>query len=52
VVLHEVKALKKTFSSVKGRQKKNRPHDLDEKIARLKAVREASVGNDELFAFL
>jgi L-lactate dehydrogenase complex protein LldG len=44
----EIKALKKAFSSVKDRQKKNRPYDLDEKIARLKAVREASVGNDEL----
>ena len=44
----EIKALRKAFSSVKDRQQKNRPHDLDEKIARLKAVREASVGNDEL----
>ena len=44
----EIKALRKAFSSVKDRQKKNRPYDLDEKIARLKAVREASVGNDEL----
>jgi L-lactate dehydrogenase complex protein LldG len=44
----EVKALKKAFSSVKDRQKKNRPHDLDEKIARLKAVREASIGKDDL----
>ena len=44
----EIKALKKAFSSVKDRKKKNRPYDLDEKIARLKAVREASVGNDDL----
>lgn len=44
----EIKALRKAFSSVKNRQKKNRPHDLDEKVARLKMVREASVGNEEL----
>ena len=44
----EIKALRKAFSSVKDRQKKNRPYDLDAKIARLKAVREASVGNDDL----
>jgi L-lactate dehydrogenase complex protein LldG len=44
----EIKALRKAFSSVKDRQKKNRPYDLDEKIARLKAVREASVGNEDL----
>ena len=44
----EIGALKKAFSSVKNRQEKNRPHDFDEKIKRLKTVREASVGNDEL----
>ena len=44
----EIRALKKAFSSVKDRQGKNMPYDFDEKIARLKAVREASVGNDEL----
>jgi hypothetical protein len=49
--IDEIKALKKAFSSVKDRQKKNRPHDLNEKIARPKAIREASVGDDELIAF-
>jgi L-lactate dehydrogenase complex protein LldG len=44
----EIKALKKAFSSVKNRQEKNMPHDFDEKIKKLKVVREASVGNDEL----
>ena len=44
----EIKALKKAFSSVKDRQKKSRPRDFDQKIARLKAVREASVGNENL----
>jgi L-lactate dehydrogenase complex protein LldG len=44
----EIKTLRKAFSSVKNRQEKNRPHDLDEKVARLKMVREASVGNEEL----
>jgi L-lactate dehydrogenase complex protein LldG len=44
----EIRALRKAFSSVKDRQERNRPNGFDEKIARLKAVREASVGNDEL----
>jgi L-lactate utilization protein LutB len=44
----EIRALRKAFSSVKNRQEKNRPHDFDEKIKRLKAVRESSVGNDDL----
>lgn len=43
--LEHVRTLRKTFSSVKERQRKNRPIDFDEKCARLKAVREASVGN-------
>jgi len=44
----EVKALRKAFSIVKERQQKNIPDDLDEKIARLKIVRHASVGNEDL----
>ena len=44
----EVKAIRKAFSSVKGRQIKNRPDDFDEKTARLKAMRAASIGNEEL----
>ena len=44
----EIRALKKAFASVKDRQKKNLPHDFSEKIARLKAVRAASVGNEDL----
>ncbi len=44
----EIIALKKAFVSVKNRQQKNIPPDFDEKIKRLKTVREASVGNEEL----
>ena len=44
----EIIALRKAFSSVKDRQKKNIPPDFDEKLKRLKAVRESSVGNEEL----
>jgi len=44
----EIIALRKAFASVKDRQKKNIPPDFDEKIKRLKAVRELSVGNDDL----
>ena len=44
----EIRAIRKSFSLLKERQKKNRPDYLDEKIGRLKAVRESSVGNDEL----
>lgn len=44
----EIIALRKAFASVKSRQQKNVPSDLDEKIKRLKAVREFSVGNKEL----
>jgi L-lactate utilization protein LutB len=46
---NEIIALRKAFASVQRRQKKNIPSDLDEKIKRLKAVRESSVGNKELF---
>ncbi len=44
----EIIALRKAFDSVKQRQKKNIPPDLEEKIKRLKAVREFSIGNKEL----
>ncbi len=44
----EIIALRKAFTSVKDRQKKNIPRDFDEKLKRLKAVRESSVGNEEL----
>lgn len=44
----EIIALRKAFASVKDRQKKNIPTDFDEKLKRLKAVRESSVGNEEL----
>lgn len=44
----EIIALKKAFTSVKDRQKKNIPTDFNEKLKRLKAVRESSVGNEEL----
>jgi L-lactate dehydrogenase complex protein LldG len=44
----EITALRKAFVSVKDRQKKNIPSDFDKKLKRLKAVRESSVGNDDL----
>lgn len=44
----EVTALKKAFSSVRERQKKNTPPDLDKKKERLKAARELCVGNKGL----
>ncbi len=44
----EIIALRKAFTSVKDRQKKNIPTDFAEKLKRLKAVRESSVGNEEL----
>jgi L-lactate utilization protein LutB len=44
----EIIALRKAFASVKQRQNKDIPPDLEEKIKRLKAVRELSVGNEEL----
>lgn len=46
----EVKAMKKAFKTVKERQRLHPPPDMDEKITRLKAVREFSVGNSELLA--
>jgi len=47
----EIAALKKAFASVKERQKKNLPADFDEKMKRLKAVRQTSVGNEELLRY-
>jgi len=47
----EIAALKKAFASVKERQKKNLPEDFDEKMKRLKAVRQTSVGNEELLRY-
>jgi L-lactate dehydrogenase complex protein LldG len=44
----EIRALRKAFASVKNSQKKNIPQDFAEKIKRLKAVRESSVGNEAL----
>lgn len=44
----EIIALRKAFASVKERQKKNIPPDFEEKKKRLRAVRELSVGNEEL----
>jgi L-lactate dehydrogenase complex protein LldG len=44
----EIISLRKAFKSVKTHQQKNIPPDLQEKIKRLKAVRELSVGNEEL----
>jgi L-lactate utilization protein LutB len=46
--IEEILALRKAFASVRDRQKKNIPRDLDEKITKLKAVRQLSVGNQEL----
>jgi len=44
----EVIALRKAFETVKERQKKDIPPDLEEKKIRLKKTREFSVGNEEL----
>ncbi|MEW6570458.1 MAG: LUD domain-containing protein [Nitrospirota bacterium] len=44
----EILALRKAFRSVKERQNKNIPAGFDEKKKKLKAVRESSVGNEEL----
>jgi len=44
----EVIALRKAFDSVKERQKKDSPPDLNEKKISLKKTREFSVGNEEL----
>jgi L-lactate utilization protein LutB len=46
--IDEIIALRKAFASVKERQKKNIPPDLKEKIKRLRAARESSVGNEDL----
>jgi hypothetical protein len=43
----EVIALRKAFETVKERQKKDIPPDLDEKKIRLKKIRESSVGNED-----
>lgn len=45
---NEIIALRKAFASVRERQKENVPPDLEEKIKRLKAVRESSIGNEKL----
>jgi L-lactate utilization protein LutB len=44
----EIIALRKAFDSVKERQKKNTPTDLDGKVLRLRKSRELSVGNERL----
>jgi len=44
----EVIALRKAFDSVKERQKKNIPPNLNEKKVRLKKIREFSIGNEGL----
>jgi L-lactate dehydrogenase complex protein LldG len=44
----EIISLRKAFKSVKVRQQRNVPADLDEKIRKLRTVRELSVGNEEL----
>jgi L-lactate utilization protein LutB len=44
----EVRALRNAFETVKKRQKKDIPHDFDEKKARLKKTREFSVVNEDL----
>ncbi|MEW6585631.1 MAG: LUD domain-containing protein [Nitrospirota bacterium] len=42
--------MNKAFRSVKERQKKRMPPDMEEKMKRLRTVREFSVGNKELLA--
>jgi len=42
-------SMRKAFETVKERQKKNMPPDFDERKARLRKMKEFSVGNDELF---
>jgi L-lactate dehydrogenase complex protein LldG len=44
----EVRPLRKAFETVKERQEKDIPHDLNEKKTRLKKTREFSVGNEDL----
>jgi L-lactate dehydrogenase complex protein LldG len=44
----EIIFLRKAFKSVKQRQQMNIPSDFQEKVRKLRAVRELSVGNEEL----
>jgi len=44
----DIITMRKSFDVVKERQKKNVPPDFEEKKKRLRAVRESSVGNEEL----
>lgn len=44
----EIISLREAFKSVRNRQQKNIPADLNEKIKKLRAVRELSIGNEEL----
>ncbi|MBI5188820.1 MAG: hypothetical protein HZA07_07150 [Nitrospirae bacterium] len=44
----EIIALRKAFASVRERQQENIPPDLEEKIKRLKVIRESSIGDEEL----
>jgi L-lactate dehydrogenase complex protein LldG len=46
----EIFSLRKAFASVLARQEKNLPPDFEEKMRRLKTVRELSVGNQGLIA--
>lgn len=46
----EVIALQKAFNSVKEKQARNLPRDLEERKKRLKAARELCIGNEELLA--
>ena len=48
--IDEILALRKAFTSVKQRQRKNIPRDFDEKIQKLKAARTLSVGNPDLLS--
>jgi L-lactate utilization protein LutB len=48
--IDEIIALRKAFTSVKQRQRKNIPRDFDEKVHRLKAARALSVGNPDLIS--
>ncbi|MGB9716195.1 MAG: LUD domain-containing protein, partial [Thermodesulfovibrionales bacterium] len=44
----EIIAIREAFKTVKRRQKANLPRDFNEKISRLREVRDFSVGNEEL----
>jgi L-lactate dehydrogenase complex protein LldG len=48
--IEEIIALRKAFTSVKQRQKKNIPRDFEKKVLRLKDSRASSVGNPELLS--